>query len=47
MISFPFSTRLRIRVIDSLTGGGGTDWYFRALDDVITDPLAAESIDVL
>ena len=33
--------------IDSLTGGGGTDWYFRALDDVITDLLAAESVDVL
>jgi uncharacterized delta-60 repeat protein len=33
--------------IDSLTGGGGTDWYFRALDDVITDLLATENIDVL
>jgi Ca2+-binding RTX toxin-like protein len=33
--------------IDTLTGGGGTDWYFRALDDIITDLLAAESVDVL
>jgi Ca2+-binding RTX toxin-like protein len=33
--------------IDRLTGGGGTDWYFRALDDVITDLLAGETIDLL
>ncbi len=33
--------------IDTMSGGGGRDWYFRALDDVITDLLAAESIDVL
>ena len=33
--------------IDTMTGGAGTDWYFRALDDVITDLLAAESVDVL
>ena len=33
--------------IDTMSGGGGSDWYFRALDDVITDLLAAESIDVL
>ena len=33
--------------VDRMTGGGGTDWYFRALDDVITDLLAAESIDML
>ena len=33
--------------IDTLTGGGGTDWYFRALDDIITDLLAAESVDVV
>ena len=33
--------------IDTLTGGGGTDWYFSALDDVITDLLAGESLDVL
>jgi Ca2+-binding RTX toxin-like protein len=32
---------------DSLTGSSGTDWFFRALDDVITDLLAAESVDVL
>jgi Ca2+-binding RTX toxin-like protein len=33
--------------IDTITGGSGTDWYFRALDDIITDLLAAESVDVL
>ncbi len=33
--------------IDDLTGGSGTDWYFRAIDDVITDLLAGESVDVL
>ena len=32
---------------DSLTGGTGTDWYFRAVDDVITDLVAGELIDVL
>ncbi|MFO1002246.1 MAG: choice-of-anchor Q domain-containing protein [Planctomycetaceae bacterium] len=32
---------------DSLTGGTGTDWYFRAVDDVITDLFAGEIIDVL
>lgn len=32
---------------DSLTGGTGTDWYFRALDDAITDLFAGELIDVL
>jgi uncharacterized delta-60 repeat protein len=32
---------------DSLSGGGNTDWYFRALDDVITDLVAGELIDVL
>jgi len=32
---------------DVLTGNGGTDWYFKALDDVITDLLAGGSIDVL
>lgn len=33
--------------IDTLFGGGGTDWYFRALEDVITDFLPAESVDTL
>ncbi len=33
--------------IDTLSGGGSSDWYFRALDDVITDLLTAESTDVL
>ena len=32
---------------DVLTGGDGTDWFFRALDDVITDLFAGEAIDVL
>jgi Ca2+-binding RTX toxin-like protein len=33
--------------IDRLTGGGGIDWYFRALNDVMTDLLSSESIDLL
>ena len=32
---------------DSLAGGTGTDWYFRALDDAITGLFAGEIIDVL
>lgn len=32
---------------DVLTGGTGIDWYFRALDDAITDLFAAETIDML
>jgi Ca2+-binding RTX toxin-like protein len=32
---------------DTLTGGTGTDWYFRAVDDVITDLVAGEEIDLL
>ena len=32
---------------DSLTGSSGTDWFFRALDDVITDLLVGETLDVL
>ncbi len=32
---------------DSLTGGGHADWYFRAVDDAITDLFAGELIDVL
>ena len=32
---------------DSLMGGIGTDWYLRALDDVITDLVAGEPVDVL
>ena len=32
---------------DELTGGAGSDWYFRAVDDVITDLLASEQIDGL
>ena len=33
--------------IDTLTGDAGTDWYLRALDDVITDLFAGETIDLL
>ncbi len=32
---------------DRLTGSTGQDWYFRALDDVITDLLTGELVDVL
>jgi Ca2+-binding RTX toxin-like protein len=32
---------------DSLTGGANSDWFFRALDDVITDLFAGEVQDVL
>lgn len=32
---------------DVLTGGGNSDWFFRALDYVITDLLTGELIDVL
>lgn len=32
---------------NSLIGGTGTDWYFRALYDSITGLLAGESLDVL
>lgn len=33
--------------VDALTGGLSDDWFFRALDDVITDLLAGESFDLL
>jgi hypothetical protein len=32
---------------DLLIGGADSDWYFRALDDLITDLVAGELIDVL
>ena len=32
---------------DLMTGGGNSDWFFRALDDVITDLIAEEVFDVL
>ena len=32
---------------DSLTGGLNSDWYFRAVDDAISDLFAGEIIDVL
>ena len=33
--------------VDSLTGNAGDDWYFKALDDVITDLLGSELVDAL
>ncbi|MGV2333944.1 MAG UNVERIFIED_CONTAM: hypothetical protein LVR18_07440 [Planctomycetaceae bacterium] len=33
--------------IDSLTGGQGQDWFFRALDDVVSDPAIGEMLDLL
>ena len=32
---------------DTLTGGSGLDWYFRAVDDALSDLFAGETIDVL
>ena len=32
---------------DSLTAATGTDWFFRALDDVISDLVTGELVDVL
>ena len=32
---------------DSLTGGAGSDWYFRALDDAILGLASGELIDLL
>jgi serralysin len=32
---------------DSLVGGNGTDWYFRALDDVVTGLVTDEVLDIL
>ncbi|RLT09511.1 MAG: hypothetical protein DWI22_05535, partial [Planctomycetota bacterium] len=33
--------------VDTLTGGNGQDWYFGALDDVITELTTGELLDVL
>jgi Ca2+-binding RTX toxin-like protein len=33
--------------VDRLAGGGNADWYFRALNDVISDLVTAEILDVL
>ena len=33
--------------VDVMTGGTGDDWFFKALDDVITDLLAGETLDLL
>jgi Ca2+-binding RTX toxin-like protein len=32
---------------DSLTGGSGSDWFLRALDDAILDLATSELIDLL
>jgi len=32
---------------DLLTGGAGQDWYFRALDDVVSDLAIGETLDLL
>ena len=36
-----------VGAVDTLTGGAGDDWFFGALDDVITDLFAGEAIDLL
>ena len=47
------SLKARINVLndagedDVMVGAGNSDWFFRALDDVITDLVAGELIDVL
>jgi len=33
--------------VDTITGSTGNDWYFRAVDDVITDLLSTEIVDLL
>ena len=33
--------------VDSLIGGNGTDWYFRALDDLVTGLVTGEILDIL
>ena len=33
--------------VDTLAGGSGTDWYFKAVDDIIISLLSAESTDLL
>lgn len=33
--------------VDTITGSTGNDWYFRAVDDVITDLLSIEIVDLL
>jgi hypothetical protein len=32
---------------DSLNGGAGTDWFFKALDEVITSLVSGELIETL
>jgi Ca2+-binding RTX toxin-like protein len=33
--------------VDRLAGGGNADWYFRALNDIISDLVTGEILDVL
>ena len=33
--------------VDTLTGGTGQDWFFKSLDDVITDLFDGETLDLL
>ena len=46
-VSLVAKTTVKNSGIDSLTGGDGQDWYFRSLDDVITDLFAGETLDLL
>ena len=32
---------------DNITGGTELDWYFNAIDEVITDLFAGELIDII
>jgi Ca2+-binding RTX toxin-like protein len=33
--------------VDTLTGGSDEDWYFKAVDDIVTDLFAGEFLDLL
>ena len=33
--------------VDTLTGSTGQDWYFKAIDDLISDLVASELVDLL
>lgn len=49
----PVSLKTKINVLDDaaavdrLAGGSNADWYFRALNDIISDLVAGEILDVL
>ncbi|MFO1004231.1 MAG: M10 family metallopeptidase C-terminal domain-containing protein, partial [Planctomycetaceae bacterium] len=36
-----------VHEVDLLTGGTGRDWYFKIIDDLITDIMSSEFVDVL